>query len=418
MEEYVINWNGKLNGKLKIKGAKNAILPIMAASILCEDRVYLDNCPNITDIHSMLDILNSLGCKTYFNFGILMIDSKNIQSYEIKNDLACKLRSSIFMLGPLLSRLKCAKIAHPGGCNIGLRPIDVHLKALRGLGVKVIENRDDIYCSSKNSKASKIVLDIPSVGATENIIMASVFVKGTTVIENCAMEPEVEDLQNFLVMMGAKITGIGKSVVTIEGVNKLHGVTYLPIPDRIVLGTFMIMTSMIGGEVEFENVNISHLQSLISKIDKSSCKLLSYNDRLFMKSLDRPKSIKRIETMYYPGFPTDLQAQILALQTISKGKSIISENIFETRFKSAKELLKMGAKIDINDKFAIIDGVDNLYPAKVKATDLRGGAALVLASMTIEGQSVVSDIYHIDRGYEDLSLLNSIGANIKRVQNE
>ena len=390
MKEYIINGGQPLDGALEIKGAKNSILPLMAASILTDEITVLHNCPNISDVDSMINILEGLGSKIIRSGRDVIIDNSMTDKSEIPASLAKELRSSVFLLGSLLSRHKKAKVAYTGGCGIGLRPIDIQITGHREL-------------------------DLPSVGATENLMLASVFIKGKTVIRNCAKEPEIVDLQKFLNTMGAKIRGAGSSVIVVEGVDKLHGIEYTPIPDRIVAGTYHIAAAMCGGNVELSGVNPEHISSLISKLSKTTCKVHIKNDRILIRSKGRQKSLECIETMYYPGFPTDLQSQIMAMQTVSRGTSVIVENIFETRFKTASQLKKLGADITIKGRVAVIRGVKELIGAEVAASDLRGGASLVLAGLVAKGTSIVKDIHYIDRGYEDLSVeLQKLGANVRR----
>lgn len=415
MKEYIIDGGLPLDGQVKICGAKNSILPLMAASILTNEIVVLHDCPDISDVDSMIKILEGLGSKIIKNGRDIIIDNSGVENTQIPCTLAKELRSSIFLLGSLLSRLKQAKVAYPGGCDIGLRPIDIHIAGLKELGIEIQEQGGYIMCNSLNTRNADIVLDLPSVGATENLMMSAVFIKGRTIIRNCAKEPEICDLQRFLNAMGAKVKGAGSSVIVVEGVDKLHGVEYTPIPDRIVAGTYLIATAMCGGNVELINVNSEHISSLISKLSKTTCKIYIKNDRILIKSKGRQKSLDCIETMYYPGFPTDLQSQIMAMQSISKGTSVIVENIFETRFKTAGELKKLGADITIKGRVAIVKGVRELIGSEVSATDLRGGASLVLAGLVAKGQTVIKDIHHIDRGYEDMSvILSDLGANIRR----
>ncbi len=415
MKEYIINGGHALDGTVEIRGAKNSILPLLAGSILTDEITVLHNCPNISDVDSMIKILEGLGSKIIRNGRDLVIDNSGADKWEIPTFLAKELRSSIFLLGSLLSRHKKAKVAYPGGCDIGLRPIDIHIAGLRELGIEIQEQGGYIMCNCQNARCADVVLDLPSVGATENLMMSGVFIKGKTVIRNCAKEPEIVDLQKFLNAMGAKIRGAGTSVIVVEGVDKLHGVEYTPIPDRIVAGTYLIAAAMCGGTVELNNVNSEHISSLISKLSKTTCKVNIKNDRILIKSKGRQKSLDCIETMYYPGFPTDLQSQIMAMQTVSRGTSVIVENIFETRFKTAAELKKLGADITIKGRVAVVKGVKELIGGEVRSGDLRGGASLVLAGLVAKGQTVVKDIYHIDRGYEDLSVeLQKLGAVVKR----
>ena len=416
MSRYIIEGGNPLEGSIDVKAAKNSVLPLLAACILTEDKVTLRNCPDISDITNMLKIMINIGCVVEWDdMGNITVDSSDIYCGEVPCVLAKELRSSIFLMGPMLSRVKKAKISYPGGCEIGMRPIDIHLSGLRELNIDINEEYGYLDCDASKAEAAQIVLDLPSVGATENLMMASVFLEGKTVLRNCAKEPEIADLQNFLNLMGAKISGAGSSVIVIEGVKKLHGVEYTPIPDRIIAGTYIIAAAMCSGNVELRGVVPEHIYSLIAKLSKTACKIYCKNDKIIVKSKGRLRSLDRIDTMYYPGFPTDMQTQMLALQTISKGTSVIVENIFETRYKTVPEFKKMGADITVRDRTAIVRGVSRLKGAEVCATDLRGGASLVLAGLAAEGITEVKDIYHIDRGYEDMSrVLAELGAKIER----
>ena len=416
MSRYIIEGGNPLEGSIDVKAAKNSVLPLLAACILTEDKVTLRNCPDISDITNMLKIMINIGCVVERDdIGNITVDSSDIYCGEVPCVLAKELRSSIFLMGPMLSRVKKAKISYPGGCEIGMRPIDIHLSGLRELNIDINEEYGYLDCDASKAEAAQIVLDLPSVGATENLMMASVFLEGKTVLRNCAKEPEIADLQNFLNLMGAKISGAGSSVIVIEGVKKLHGVEYTPIPDRIIAGTYIIAAAMCSGNVELRGVVPEHIYSLIAKLSKTACKIYCKNDKIIVKSKGRLRSLDRIDTMYYPGFPTDMQTQMLALQTISKGTSVIVENIFETRYKTVPEFKKMGADITVRDRTAIVRGVSRLKGAEVCATDLRGGASLVLAGLAAEGITEVKDIYHIDRGYEDMSrVLAELGAKIER----
>lgn len=416
MSKYIIRGGEPLRGEITIKGAKNSVLTLLAACVLVDGQVTLHDCPHIADVDAMTAILGKLGCGIKRTGDDVTVDSSGISSGKIPGGLASELRSSVFLLGPLLSRLKKAKVAYPGGCDIGLRPIDIHLAGLRELGVKITERHGYIDCDSTKAHSSDIVLDLPSVGATENLMMACVFLDGVSVIRNCAKEPEIVDLQNFLNAMGAKVSGAGSGVISIEGVKKLHGTEYTPIPDRIVAGTYLIGVAMCGGDLTLNNVNPEHISSLLAKLPKSSCKITCARDKINIIRTGRCESIPKVETTYYPGFPTDLQTQILTLQTVSEGTSVIVENIFETRFKTVPQLLKMGADVTVNGRTAVVRGVESLTGAEVSATDLRGGASLVLAGMCAQGETVVDNVFHIDRGYEDLSeILPAVGVKIKRV---
>lgn len=416
MEKFVITGGEKLFGSVRVDCAKNAYLPILSACIMCEDNITLNNCPNFLDIKNMCKILTVLGMDVKNENDTLHISGKNATSNVINCMLAKELRSSIFTLGALLGRFKKACVAYPGGCNIGLRPIDLHLKGLRDLGVKIEESHGYINCDASNLHGGEIHLDFSSVGATENLMMAATLAEGTTFIYNAAKEPEIIDLQNFINKMGGKVCGAGTDVIKIYGVKKLYGTTHTPIPDRIIAGTYMIACAITGGKILIENCIPQHFSSLSNKLQKSGCKIKEFNDKIQIESCGKLKCCNLIETMPYPGFPTDLQAQMLVLQTISKGCSVVKENLFESRFKFVPELIKMGANIKVNQQSAFVVGEKQLLGADVYATDLRGGAALVLAGLAAKGYTTVHNLQYIDRGYANLQQnLARLGAKIKRV---
>ncbi len=416
MEKLLIHGGKKLNGKLKIKSAKNAVLPILSACLLCDGVVELDNIPKLSDIDNMCNILRSLGANVCQQKDKIVVDSSNITSTVLPSELTQKLRASFFVLGSLLSRKKTAKISYPGGCNIGNRPIDIHLAGLKALGVQIDENHGFICCDGKDMKAGKFYLRFPSVGATENLMLASVFTKGETIIQNCAKEPEIVDLQNFLNKMGAKVSGAGSGEIKIHGVKKLHGTKYTPIGDRIVAGTYIIATLMCGGNVELTNINPNYTMSLIQLFNSNDCKISYKNDKIKVESTGRLKSIPFVETNPYPFFPTDLQPQLMALECVSEGSSVIMETMFETRFKHIPQLIKMGADIFVKNNIAVVVGKQSLSGATVEATDLRAGACLVLAGLCASGYTTVENVYHIDRGYESIEKdLEKLGADIKRI---
>lgn len=415
MDKYVINGGNKLYGNVKIQTAKNSVLPILAATVLTDEKIRILNVPHISDVKNMVRILNCLGCNAEYAGNDLVIDSSCANSFEIPSELAHELRSSVFLLGSLISRFKKAKIAYPGGCDIGLRPVDLHLTGLKRLGVEITEKNGYILCSCEKLVGNEIMLDCPSVGATENIMLAAVKAEGTTVIKNAAREPEIEDLQKFLVNIGAKVKGAVSGTITIEGVKKLSGVEYLPISDRIEAGTFLIAAAMCGGEVCAEGISAENISSLIHKLRENGCKIYIKNDKIILRREKKLTSVKSIETQPYPGFPTDLQAPMTALCCICQGQSIITENLFETRFKHVPELRKMGGDITVIDRNAFVRGVENFKGATVVAQDLRGGAALVLAALAAEGRSEVLDISHIDRGYGSFEYkLRNLGGDIIR----
>ena len=415
METLFINGGRQLNGSLEVVTAKNALLPILAGSIINEDSVIINKVAEFSDVLYMIKILESLGSKIKLEGDTLYIDSSSADKYVVKDEFTKKVRSSVFMLGPLLSRFKRAKVSYPVGCNIGNRPINLHIKGLQGLNVKIEEKHGYIICDGRNMRAGEVHLDFPSVGATENLMMASVRLSGVTTIYNCAREPEIEDLQNFLNSMGCKISGAGSSTITIVGVKNFKKTTYTPIKDRIVAGTYLIACAMCGGNILLKGCEKKYNQALIQKLKGAGADIIEKDNSLQITTKSRLKSIPSIETQPYPGFPTDLQNQVLTLQTISKGTSVIVENLYESRFKICNELFKMGADITLKDRMAIIKGVNKLYGANVVASDLRGGAGLVLAGLVAEGYTTIEDIYHIDRGYlsieEDFCKLN---AEIKR----
>ncbi len=416
MSKLVINGGKKLFGDMEIYSAKNAVLPLLAATVMADGISRIKNCPMITDVFAMNGILSDLGAKVSFDGKDIIVDSRDISNFEISDERARKMRSSIFLLGALLSKYKKAVIAYPGGCDIGLRPINLHIDGLKKLGVKIREEGGYLFCDGEKMKGGEITLDFPSVGTTENLIMAATLIKGKTVIKNAATEPEIADLAEFINKMGGKVFGGGEKKIVVEGVEKLFPCEYEPIPDRIVAGTYLIAGAMCGGEITLNNVNDGHISSIISKLRESACKIYINNAKITLKSNGTPLAIKSIMTSPYPGFPTDLQAQIIALSSVSDGLSIVEENMFETRFRHVSELIKMGADITIRGKTAIINGVKCLHGTTLKCFDLRGGAATVLAALKAEGKSTVTDIYHIDRGYERIEReLKLFGADITRI---
>ena len=416
MQSFFICGGNKLMGELEVQTSKNAVLPILAGCILCDKDVVLHKFPKFEDTLTMLKILESLGARTYIYENDVKIDCESITNHEIPVDLASKIRSSIFSLGAILSRFKKAKVPYPGGCAIGARPIDLHIKGLKQLGAKIIDKHGFLYCDGSNMKSGVVNIDFPSVGATENIILASVFLKGRTKIINCAKEPEIVDLANFLNSMGAKIHGAGDSIIEIEGVEKLDGGEYTPITDRIIAGTYILATLICGGDVTLKNINTEHIQSLMHNLKNNCCKMIVKGDTLRVVANKRPKAISKIETQPYPGFPTDLQPQIMSMLSIARGTSVVVENLFESRFKHVGELKKLGADILVNDKTAIIKGKSMLYGANVTCQDLRGGAGLVLAGLVAKGYTTVDDVFHIDRGYYHMEKdLQQLGANIERI---
>ncbi|MDR0751697.1 MAG: UDP-N-acetylglucosamine 1-carboxyvinyltransferase [Christensenellaceae bacterium] len=416
MSKYVINGGKKLNGDITIHGAKNSVLPLLAASILTDETIRIGNCPNLADVENMIRILSALGVQVEREGNYIEIKSGGLFAYEIPKRQAKELRSSVFLMGSILGRMKKAKVAYPGGCDIGLRPIDIHLKALSELNVKIVEKYGYINCDATRMRAANVFLDYPSVGATENIMLLAAISDGTTTVSNAAREPEIIELQKFLNTMGAKIDGAGTSCIKIEGVQKLHGTDYYAMPDRIVTGTILMAVAMCGGNVLLNGTNYTHIDSLISKLVKSGCNIAVKSDKICIQSSDRLASMGYIETGPYPGYPTDLQAPLVALASTADGTTILVENIFENRFKHIPELCKMGANIKVKDRIAFITGVKQLTGAEVVAMDLRGGAALVLAGLSAAQLTVVHDIQHIERGYEEMDkCFVALGADVIKI---
>ena len=416
MDKFFINGQNRLLGEVKMDCAKNALLPILAGSIMVEGEVLLKNVPLYKDVLAMIEILKNLGAKISWQGKNLFIDSTNIHKCEISHELASPVRSSIFTLGPILARIGKAKVAYPGGCNIGLRPIDLHLQGLRDLGCKINEKNGYIYGQKEKRIKHDISLKFPSVGATENIMMFATLFDGETRIYNPAKEPEIVDLAKFLNKCGAKIKGAGSDLIVINGVKKLHGVNYKVIYDRIECGTFLIAGAMNGGELILKNCDFTHNLVLIEKLRSCGCKIYCEKEKINIIAPKKLKSFGEIETEVYPGFPTDLQSQMVTLATISKGRSLIFENLFESRFNYVAELLKMGCDIKFKSSVCVVNGKDNLYGADVSATDLRGGASLVLAGLVAEGYTTISNVNLIERGYFDFDKkLKKLGADIKRI---
>ena len=417
MDKYVIDGGNKLYGVIKAQSAKNSVLPLLAAAVLTDEEVVINDLPTISDVENMLRILSEVGCVIKRRKNSVVIDSSNAVSHEIPTRLTKELRSSVFMLGSVLTRFRRAKISYPGGCDIGLRPIDLHLSGLKRLGVKILEKDGYIHCMADKLTGADILLDFPSVGATENIILAAVKADGITVIRNAAKEPEIVDLQNFLNAMGANVRGAGGGTIVIKGVQKLHGVEHTPIGDRIEAGTYLIATAVCGGEIEVDGVPHENIAALLHKLRENGCKIYTKNGKILLISDGQLKAVSLVETTPFPGFPTDLQAQYGSLCAVATGTTLIVENLFETRYRYAAELKRMGADITVRDRTAVIRGVKSLHGASVSASDLRGGAALVVAGLKAQGQTTITDIAYIDRGYADFEYkLRSLGAKIRRIR--
>lgn len=417
MERLIVKGGNRLVGTVKTSGAKNAVLPIIAASILGTSPSRLDEIPALEDVRTICAVLECLGIKVDASEPhTLKIDSREITSCEAPYELVRSMRASFLVMGPLLARKGYARISQPGGCAIGTRPIDLHLKGFEALGVKIEQGHGYIEASAPDGMTgANIYLDFPSVGATENIMMAAAMAKGTTVLENPAEEPEIVDLANYLNQMGARVRGAGTNVITIEGVEELHGVQHSVIPDRIEAGTYMIAAAMTGGDVIVENVLPEHQKPLIAKLREAGALVEEDIDRIHVVGSGKLKAVD-IKTLPYPGFPTDMQAQMMAMLSVAEGRSKITETVFENRFMHVVELNRMGANITTEGRSAVITGPAHLTGCTVRATDLRAGAAMILAGLVAEGATEICDIYHIDRGYEEIAAkLTRLGADIKRV---
>ncbi|MCL2088262.1 MAG: UDP-N-acetylglucosamine 1-carboxyvinyltransferase [Oscillospiraceae bacterium] len=417
MERLYIQGGKRISGEIDVQGAKNSALPLLAATILTEGKSVLHNCPDLSDINAACKILSYLGCDVTYSGNTVTVDAANITNTDIPESLMSEMRSSIVFLGALAARVGKTKLCFPGGCELGPRPIDLHLSSLRQLGLDIKEEHGYLDCHrTKRLRGAKIMLSFPSVGATENIMLASVTADGETIITNAAGEPEIVDLADYLNKCGAKITGAGESTVIIKGVDNLQGTEHSVIPDRIVASTYLCAGAITGGELLIKKCNPTHIESVLPVLEQTGCKIITGADNIYIRAPERLCHMETVRTMPYPGFPTDAQAPLMPLAVIANGTSVFVENIFESRYKQVSELRKMGADIRIEGKVAVIEGVDRIYGANVRATDLRGGASLIIAGLAAEGETVISDIYHIDRGYERIEdNLRSIGAKIKRI---
>ena len=416
MNAFVIQGGKKLSGSVKIEGSKNAILPILAASLINGDRSVIYNCPDLRDVSFTLDILELIGCRIERKPNELIIDTSKVMTHEIPDELVREMRSSVIIMGAMLTRMKKVVLGYPGGCEIGTRPIDLHIQGLRALGAKITETGGYLICEAEKVVGADISLDFPSVGATENIMLAAVAAEGTTIIQNAAREPEVVDLQNYLNAIGSKVSGAGTNIIKIEGVKKFKEVEYRVMPDRIVAGTYLIMAAATYSNIEITDTIPEHISSILFKLKETGCKLNVGKNKIEISSPRKLKAVETIKTLPYSGFPTDLQAPFMSLLSLAEGTSVVTENIFENRFKHVGELVKMGAKITTEGRTAVVKGVEKLHGANVEAKDLRGGAALVTAGLAAEGETLVNGGHHIDRGYECIDeKLSSLGAKIIKV---
>lgn len=412
MSKFIIQGGKKLEGEVKISGSKNAALPVIAATILNEGKTTLYNVPDIQDVQTMFEIIKDIGGKVCKKKNKYIIDTSQIHTYEIPETLMRKMRSSVILAGALIGKYHQAKFSYPGGCEIGSRPIDLHLKGFEKLGINIKEEYGEIVCNVDKITGTQINLDFPSVGATENIILASCLAEGTTILTNAAREPEIEDLVKYLNKMGANIKGAGTDKVEIKGVKKLSGISYNIMPDRIEAGTYLVAGAITGGNIKLTNVYPEHIEPIINKLEEANCEIIVGKNTVEIKAPKRVKAVD-IKTMPYPGFPTDMQSLFGALLSTAKGTSIITENIFESRYKYVQELNRMGAKIKVEGRTAIIKGTKRIQGANVVATDLRGGAALIVEALSAKGITQIDNIHYILRGYEKIEeKLKGLGAKI------
>lgn len=415
MEKFIVIGGKRLHGKIRVSGAKNATLPILAASLLTEGSSNISEPPRLCDVAVMKELLTYLGVKINCEGNMLRLDGSNVRSLEISEELMRRMRASNLVMGALLGRFGYVRASYPGGCAIGSRPMDLHLKGFVALGAEITEKHGYIVAEARKLKGSEIHLDFPSVGATENLMMAASLAEGQTVIRNAAKEPELVDLQNYLNGLGANIRGAGTDTIKIQGVEKLGSTTHNVIPDRIEAGTHMVAAAITGGDVTVTNVIPEHLEAVVAKLKEAGVTIETGEDWVRVKSDGLVRAVD-LKTLPYPGFPTDMQAQMMVLMTIAGGTSVISETVFENRFKHVDELRRMGADIKIEGRAAIVKGTSKLSGTFVQATDLRAGAALVLSGLVAEDATVIEDIWHIDRGYENIERkYAALGARIMRV---
>ncbi len=419
MEQFVIEGGKPLSGSVRVQGSKNAALPIIAATVLAEGIHKIENVPNLTDIQAMCEILKVLGAEITFQQSALWIDTTGIRGYCIPEHLMRQIRSSVFLMGPLLARLQKVSVTKPGGCNIGKRPIDLHLRGLAQIGTEIRETEGKIYCEAPQLKGNNICLDFPSVGATENILMAAVLAKGTTVIQNAAREPEIVDLAVFLSKMGAEIEGAGTPIIRITGVERLQAASCRIMSDRIVAGSLAIAAMVTNGEIVLAQVKDNEFDGVARHLEPMGLQFYTVSEGIRVRCNSVIRPVRHLVTEPFPGFPTDLQPQTTVLLALADGESRLTESIFESRLKHVEELKKMGAVMDLDGNTVEVSGVNQLTGAHVYASDLRAGAALIIAGLAASGQTVVYGVNHIDRGYESLeNVFQQLGGNIKRINTE
>ena len=415
--KLLVTGGRRLSGRAKVQGSKNAALPILAATLLCADECVIHNCPRISDVEASIRILRYLGCKAKREGNTLIVDTRDMSRCDIPGELMHRMRSSIIFLGAVLARCRKARISSPGGCELGPRPIDLHLSSLRQMGIDISEEHGILECEARDGlKAANIALSFPSVGATENILLAASVCDGTTILTNAAREPEIVDLADFLISCGAKIDGAGEGTIIIEGVGKLHGATHAIIPDRIVAATLMSAAAVTGSDITLEGVCQSHLGAVIPVFLQCGCEIESDRGDIRFTSPYRLKAPKLIRTTPYPGFPTDAQAPLMSAAAVADGITVFIENMFASRYKHVTELCRLGANIKVEGKVAVVDGVSRLLSAQMCACDLRGAAALTVAALCAQGESEIKGLCYLERGYEDFELvLSSLGADVRKI---
>ena len=418
MEKLVVEGLRRLNGAVTVHGAKNSVLPLLAAAFLARGETVLSNCPALSDVSASLAILRHLGCEVCQEGDRISVNTDGVCRGDIPNELMREMRSSIIFLGALAARTGGAEMSFPGGCELGPRPIDLHIGALRQLGVEIVETRGRLVCRvAGRLKGADIALSFPSVGATENVLIAASVADGTTTLTNAAREPEIVDLCRYLTACGARIAGAGEGVITIEGVERLHGCEHRVIPDRIEAATYMAAAAVTGGSLILKHAHPPHLAAMLPIFEEAGCRISTWEDELLISAPSRLRRLKTVRTMPYPGFPTDAAAPLMAMACVADGTSVFIENIFQNRYKHAGELLRLGAHIKAEGRVAVVEGVPLLSGAHVCCTDLRGGAALVVAGLAADGETVIEQIGHIDRGYQHIEqTLSAAGAHIRRVE--
>ena len=416
MSKMIIDGGSRLSGSLAVHGAKNSALPILAAALVGKGKSIIHNCPGLTDVSATVNILEHLGCKTGRDGHTVTVEPTGAENTDIPEELMREMRSSIIFLGAILNKSGRARVSMPGGCEIGLRPINIHLEAFKKMGVVINEEHGFLNCTIPDGlKAAKIAFDFPSVGATENVMLLAAEAEGTTVIENAAREPEISDLADFLNGCGARISGAGGGTVRIEGVKTLNGAEHTIIPDRITAATYMCAAAVTGGDLTVTGVVPAHMGALVPVFEEAGCDVLIKGHDIRVTAPPRLRRVKTIRTMPYPGFPTDAQAPVMAMLACAEGTSVFVETIFENRYQHVAELTRMGAKIKVEGKVAVVEGVQRLSGANVECTDLRGAASLIIAGLSAHGETQITNLHHLDRGYDDITaVLNSAGAVVKR----